>query len=72
MNRANVIAKKISVQAPDVLRMTKQLLRHGMMSSFDGIMELSASMQALAHHSADHREALDAFFSKRAPVYKGE
>lgn len=72
MNRANVIAKKISVQAPDVLRMTKQLLRHGMMSSFDSIMELSASMQALAHHSADHREALDAFFSKRAPVYKGE
>lgn len=70
--RAEAIARKIAVQAPDVLRMTKQLLRHGMTTSFDGIMELSASMQALAHHSADHREALDAFFEKRVPVYKGE
>ncbi|MEN6541905.1 crotonase/enoyl-CoA hydratase family protein [Parvibaculum sp.] len=72
MQRAHEVANKISVQAPDVLRMTKQLLRHGMTTSFDAIMELSASMQAIAHHSADHKEALDAFFEKRAPVYKGE
>ena len=72
MQRAHDVARKISVQAPDVLRMTKQLLRHGMTSSFDNIMELSASMQALAHHSADHKEALEAFFAKRPPVYKGE
>ncbi len=70
--RAHEVADKICVQAPDVLRMTKQLLRHGMSSSFDAIMELSASMQALAHHTSDHREALDAFFEKRPPVYKGE
>jgi len=61
MPRARTLARKISVQAPDVLRMTKQLLRQGMLSSFDNIMELSASMQAIAHHTADHREALDAF-----------
>jgi enoyl-CoA hydratase/carnithine racemase len=71
MERANAIAAKICNQAPDVLRMTKQLLRRGMLTDFDNIMELSASMQALAHHTEDHKEALDAFFEKRAPNYKG-
>jgi enoyl-CoA hydratase/carnithine racemase len=71
MDRARAIAAKICNQAPDVLRMTKQLLRRGMLTDFDNIMELSASMQALAHHTSDHKEALDAFFEKRAPNYKG-
>lgn len=70
--RAQSVAGKICGQAPDVLRMTKQLLRQGMMTSFDNIMELSASMQALAHHTSDHKEALDAFFEKRPANYKGE
>ena len=72
MDRARTLADKICGQAPDVLRMTKQLLRQGMTTSFDNIMELSASMQALAHHTKDHMEALDAFFEKRPAVYKGE
>lgn len=72
MDCARAIADKICGQAPDVLRMTKQLLRQGMTTSFDNIMELSASMQALAHHSKDHQEALDAFFEKRPGNYKGE
>jgi hypothetical protein len=29
-------------------------------------------MQALAHHTNDHKEALDAFFEKRPANYKGE
>jgi len=29
-------------------------------------------MQALAHTTADHREALDAFFERRPPQFKGE
>lgn len=72
MARARAVAEKICGQAPDVLRMTKQLLRQGMTVSFDNIMELSASMQALAHHTSDHKEALDAFFDKRPANYKGE
>ena len=42
-----------------------------MLTNFDTIMEMSPSMQALAHHTDDHKEALDAFFEKRAPEYKG-
>jgi len=34
-------------------------------------MELSASMQALAHHTEDHIEAVNAFFEKREPRFVG-
>ena len=65
------LAKKIAAQPPDVLRMTKKLLREGQSVSFDNIMELSAAMQALAHHTQDHAEAIDAFFEKRPGNYQG-
>lgn len=71
MDEARVLADKICRQPPDVLRMTKKLMREGMSTSFDMIMELSASMQALAHHTEDHGEAIAAFFEKRDGVYKG-
>lgn len=72
MDKVNALAHKIAIQPPDVLRMTKRLLREGMSTSFGNIMELSAAMQALAHHTEDHREAVDAFFEKRTPMYKGQ
>lgn len=71
MAEARTLALKIASQPPDVLRMTKRLLREGMTTSFDTIMELSASMQALAHHTEDHAEAVGAFLEKRKPVFKG-
>ena len=71
MEEARAIALRIARQPPDVLRMTKRLLREGMGVSFDTIMELSASMQALAHHTEDHAEAVSAFLDKRPPVYTG-
>lgn len=71
MDEAKAIAGRIARQPPDVLRMTKKLLREGMGVSFDTIMELSASMQALAHHTEDHAEAVGAFLEKRTPSYKG-
>ncbi len=71
MDEARDLAGKIARQPPDVLRMTKRLLREGISASFDTVMELSASMQALAHHTEDHAEAVSAFLDKRTPVYKG-
>jgi enoyl-CoA hydratase/carnithine racemase len=71
MDEAMALARKISQQPPDVLRMTKKLLREGQAVSFDNIMELSAAMQALAHHTQDHGEAIDAFFEKRPGNYTG-
>ncbi|MFP3942300.1 MAG: crotonase/enoyl-CoA hydratase family protein [Alphaproteobacteria bacterium] len=71
MAEARALAAKIAAQPPDVLRMTKRLLRESMRADFDTIMELSAASQALAHHTEDHREALDAFLNKRDPVFRG-
>jgi enoyl-CoA hydratase/carnithine racemase len=69
---ARALAARICRQPPDVLRMTKKLMREGMGASFDTIMEMSASMQSLAHMTRDHGEAVAAFFDKRLPVFKGE
>ena len=70
-DEAMKLANRMAAQPPDVLRMTKRLLREGQSVSFDNIMELSAAMQALAHHTEDHVEAVNAFFEKRPGDYKG-
>ena len=72
MSEARALAERICRQPPDVLRMTKKLMREGQGVSFDTIMEMSAAMQSLAHLTADHGEAVAAFFEKRAPDFKGQ
>ncbi len=71
MDEARALAARICRQPPDVLRMTKKLMREGQSVSFDTIMEMSAAYQALAHLTEDHQEAVAAFFEKRDPQYKG-
>jgi enoyl-CoA hydratase/carnithine racemase len=71
MEEARGLAAEICRQPPGVLRMTKKLMREGQGSSFDTIMEMSAAMQSLAHLTADHAEAVDAFFEKRPPKFEG-
>ncbi|HEY5339252.1 MAG TPA: crotonase/enoyl-CoA hydratase family protein [Rhizomicrobium sp.] len=69
---ARALADRICRQPPDVLRMTKKLMREGQGTSFDTIMEMSAAMQSIAHLTSDHSEAVAAFFDKRTPNFKGE
>ena len=71
MDDARALAEKMATQPPHVLRMTKRLMREGMTASFAQIMDLSANMQALAHHTEDHAEAVSAFVEKRPPAYRG-
>ena len=71
MDEARALAARICRQPPDVLRMTKKLMREGQNTSFDTIMEMSAAYQSLAHLTEDHREAVAAFFEKREPQWKG-
>ncbi len=67
MAEARSLAERVCRQPPDVLRMTKKLMREAQSASFENIMEMSASMQSLAHLTNDHREAVAAFFEKRTP-----
>lgn len=59
------LAERISANPGPVLRMTKSLLREGVLSRLDSLLEMAAGMQALAHHTAQHREAVEAIVAKR-------
>jgi enoyl-CoA hydratase/carnithine racemase len=72
MDEARALAERIVRQPPDVLRMTKRMMREGQGVSFDTILEMSAALQSLAHVTEDHHEAVAAFFEKRPGVYKGQ
>ncbi|MEC9347108.1 MAG: crotonase/enoyl-CoA hydratase family protein [Pseudomonadota bacterium] len=72
MDEARKLARRIAVNPPEVLRMTKRLLREGQKTDLKGVLELSAAYQALAHQTKDHLEAVEAFFEKRAPVFTGD
>jgi enoyl-CoA hydratase/carnithine racemase len=72
MAEAEKLAQRICQQPPQALRMTKRLMREGVNASFDSIMEMSAAMQVLVQRTDDHVEAVNAFFEKRQPVFKGK
>ena len=67
---AKALAAKIAANPGAVMRMTKRLLREGEHASLESLLELSAGYQALAHKTADHREAVTAFVEKRKPVFQ--
>ena len=69
---ARKIADRIAANPPTAVRMTKRLLREGQTASLPGLLELSAAMQALAHTTRDHAEAVAAFTEKRAPIFQGD
>jgi len=66
------LAQRIAANPARALRLTKRLLREAQTQRMSEILELSAAYQALAHETADHTEALDAFLEKREPVFRGE
>ena len=69
MPAAHALAAKIAANPSKVTRMTKRLLREGQQSTLASLLEISASYQALAHKTAEHREAVTAFIEKRPPKF---
>ncbi|MBF5005230.1 crotonase/enoyl-CoA hydratase family protein [Diaphorobacter caeni] len=67
---AHKLAAKIAANPGSVMRMTKRLLREGQLASLASLLEMSAGFQAVAHKTADHREAVTAFIEKRAPKFQ--
>lgn len=69
LEAARAIAKRIANNPAHALRLTKRLLREGQDMKLAPLLELSAAYQALAHHTADHEEAVNAFLEKRKPSF---
>jgi enoyl-CoA hydratase/carnithine racemase len=69
---AFALANRIAVNPPQVVRWTKRLLRESLQARLDTILEMSANYQALAHHTADHTEALAAMLDKRPAKFEGK
>ncbi|MCW4352477.1 crotonase/enoyl-CoA hydratase family protein [Hoyosella sp. YIM 151337] len=72
MGEAHALARRVAANPPHALRMTKKLLREGQKLGLESLLELSAAMQPLAHHTSDHVEAVEAFMEKRAPHFTGD
>ena len=71
MAAANELASRIAANPGHAVRLSKRLLREGMHTRLDTLLEMSAAFQSLAHQTGDHREAVNAFLEKRPPAFKG-
>ena len=69
---ARKVAERIAVNPRHVVRMTKRLLRESAYVRLDTLLEMSAAMQALAHATEDHKEAVAALLEKRPPRFTGQ
>ena len=69
LSRAQEVARRIAANPGSAVRLAKRLLREGQDMKLQPLLELSAAYQALAHHTADHEEAVAAFLDKRKPNF---
>jgi len=72
MDAARALARRIAANPSHAVRMTKRLLWEGRRSDLPTLLEMAAAMQAAAHTTNDHAEAVDAFLDKRSPVFRGD
>lgn len=71
LEEAHAMAQRIAAQPRHALRLSKRLIRDSQRIDLPASLEMAASMQALAQHTDDHREAMAALAEKRPPNYRG-
>lgn len=71
LHAAQALAARVAANPPHAVRMAKKLLREAHGRSLDGVLELSAAYQAIAHQTDDHHEAIAAMVEKRQPRFEG-
>ncbi len=68
---ARELAGKIAKNPPRQLRMAKRLLREGLNTRLDSLLELAAAYQGACHQTEDHDEAVDSLLERREAVFRG-
>lgn len=71
LTEARKLAARIAYNPPRQLRMAKRLLREGLNTRLDGLLELAAAYQGACHQTEDHAEAVNALLEKRPAVFTG-
>ena len=71
MSEAMGLAERIAQQPPHALRLAKTLLKQGQTTTYDTLMEMSATAQAISHLTEDHMEGVNALLEKREATFKG-
>ena len=69
MAEAKHLAERIAANPGYALRMAKRLMREARHADLEGVLELSAALQAIAHTAPEYREAIAAFMEKRRPDF---
>lgn len=72
MNEARRMADVIAGKPPRTLRMAKLLMKQSQRMELKDFLDTCAQNQAVVQSSADHREAIEAFFDKRPPKFTGK
>jgi len=68
---AHELAARIARNPPRQLRMAKRLLREGLNTRLDSMLESASAFQGLCHHTEDHAEAVAALLERRTPTFTG-
>lgn len=71
MDASRELANRIAANPPHAVRLTKRLMLAAKNMQLDHLLEYSAAMQAAAHKTDDHQEAIAAFREKRKPRFEG-
>jgi len=69
---ARRLAERIAKNPPRQLRMAKRLIREGLNTRLDSLLELAAAYQGACHQTKDHDEAVDSLLEKRDAVFTGQ
>ncbi len=69
---AQAWAERLSHAAPLTLKFSKQVLQQAVRMDLSDTMRLEASLQSMCSNSEDSKEAIQAFFDKRKPVFTGK
>lgn len=71
MEEATAMAQQLAAMPTVGLGLTKRALNLGLSQNLEQQLETEAELQDQAARSADHKEGVQAFLEKRAPVFNG-